>query len=736
MFSSLTVILTITLYMAALFGIAQLVERRIENRGEGFKGPWIYALSLAVYHTSWTFYGSVGFAASSGLLFLGVYVGAIIGIAFWWFTLRRMVFAKEAFRITSIADFISTRYNRSQNIAALVTIIALLGLIPYIALQLKAVVSSFQLITDHESSSMGWGFSGLFITLFMIVFTIMFGVRRLDPTERHQGMMTALAVECVVKLIAFIAIGLFVSFSLFNGFDDITNRIFDQGFERVVSLSGADNAGLMWLTLIVLSFAAVQNLPRQFHVAVVENANHQHIKTAMWLFPLYMILINLFVVPIAAGGLLMGLPESSADFFVILLPQLAGNNGLTLLAFIGGFSAATGMVIITTMTLSTMASNHLVLPLLERIPSCSGLRSYLLQIRWVLVALILLGSYGFAIEFSDSHILVAFGLISFVAILQFTPALFGGIFWSKGNSMGAFAGLLAGFIFWWITLIIPTFVKHGWMAQTILDQGLFGLEILRPQGLMGMDDLGGIPHSVFWTMLFNIGFYILGSLLYSPHKAERTHSTEFMCALTPAPSKKARPTGLDRYIALDDKLNESQSLLEGYIHRDKAAEALQRITEDLQVTGKSHIAIIELLEFHRMVEHVLAGSIGSASAHKAMETGIRYNSREESDLKALYSHLMTELNQQRIPEHDEQHRPEPGSSSYGLINNLQAKIQKLEQTIQLRDKQLEQLEVKLESRYQEIFRYRLETQKIRQENETLKQKLEQSLQIDTQSQDQ
>ncbi|MEH6577138.1 MAG: hypothetical protein V7731_08670 [Amphritea sp.] len=731
MFSSLTVILVISFYMAMLFGIAQLVERRIESTGEGFKGPWIYALSLAVYHTSWTFYGSVGFAAKSGLMFLGVYLGALIGIAFWWYSLRRMVLAKETFRITSIADFISTRYNRSEKIAALITLIALIGVLPYIALQLKAVVSTFQLITAQESSTMSWGASGLFITLFMIVFTIMFGVRRLDPTERHQGMITALVVECIVKLVAFIAIGLFVSYSLFNGFDDITRRLIDGGFERVISFSAADNSGVMWLTLIILSFAAVQNLPRQFHVAVVENADHKHIKTAMWLFPLYMILINLFVVPIAAGGLLMGLPEESADFYVILLPQMASNDWLTMLAFIGGFSAATGMIIITTMTLSTMASNHLILPVIERVPLLGPLKFYLLQTRWFLVTLILLGSYGFAIEFSDSYILVVIGLISFVAVLQFTPSLFGGIFWSRGNSMGAFAGLMTGFILWGYTLAIPTFVKNGWMSQQILDEGLLGISILRPEALFGMEGLGFIPHSVFWTMLFNVGFYVLGSLLYSPHKAERAHATEFMCAMNPAPSQKARPTGLERYIFLDDKINEAQTLLEEYLSAEKAKHSINRITEDLQVAGESHIAIIELLEFHRMLEHILAGSIGSASAHKSMETSIRYNTREAADLKALYSHLVTELHGQHLPEEEAPANVGDQQGSYGLIDNLQAKIKKLEQSNKLQEKQVEQLEIKLESRYQEIFKYRLESQKIQRENETLLLQLEQTLKIDT-----
>lgn len=727
MFSSLTVILTVTLYMAILFAIAQIVERRIKRRGEGFRGPWVYCLSLAVYHTSWTFYGSVGFAAHSGLQFLGVYLGAILGIAFWWITLRRMVFAKETFRITSIADFISTRYNRSEVIAALVTLIALFGLLPYIALQLKAVVGSFQLITPHEDNALSWDFSGLLITLFMIAFTIMFGMRRLDPTERHQGVMTALAVECLVKLIAFIAVGLFVSFNLFNGFDDITEQLFEQGFERVIQVSGTKDSGVMWLTLIVLSFAAIQNLPRMFHVAVVENPNHKHLKTAIWLLPLYMILINLFVVPIAAGGLLLGLPETSADFYVLLLPQQAGNNGLTMLAFIGGFSAATGMIIVTTMTLSTMASNHLILPLLERIPACRLLKPFLLQIRWLLAGIILLGSYGFAITFSDSYILVAIGLISFVAVLQFSPALLGGLFWRRGNSAGALAGLLAGFLMWGYTLLIPAFIEHGWLSPAIMQEGLFGFSVLRPEALFGFDSIGSIPHSVFWTLLVNISFYLLGSLFYRPHKAERNLTGEFLSAMQPTLFRKARPAGLDRYISLNEKLNEAQSLLEDYLSNEKAKAALTQITEDLQVTGKSHIAIIELLEFHRMLEHTLAGSIGSASAHKALENSICYNAREATDLQALYKHLVTELNQHDSREQNNPNNPQGGMQRFGLINNLQNKIKKYEHIIKLQDKRLEELDNKLEERSQDIFRYRLETQKVRQENEMLKQQLENTL---------
>ena len=721
MFSPLAVVSTVVIYMLLLFIIAQLVEKRITKTGRPLKSPWVYALSLAVFHTSWTFYGSVGFASTSGLLFLGIYVGALIGILFWWVTLRKMVSIKETFRITSIADFISTRYRRSQRIAGLVTLIALIGILPYIALQLKAIVSSFEIITREASKP--WEYSGLLATVLLTAFTIMFGVRRLDPTERHQGMIVALVVESVVKLLAFIAVGLFVCFVMFDGIQDIHSRLQEANLQHLTSFTASENSASMWVTLIILSFAGIFLLPRQFHVSVIENTDQQHIKTAMWLFPLYMIAINLFVVPLAAAGLLSGLPRESADFFVLLLPQQAGSEALTLFAFIGGFSAATGMVIITTMTLATMVSNHMVLPIIESVPSAQPLRSFLLQIRWVLVACILACSYWFEREFSDSYILVAIGLLSFVAILQFAPAVFGGMFWQRGNSAGAFAGLLAGFFVWCYTLALPTFIKQGWLNPDILSLGPWEVSLLKPEALLGLEGFNPVTHSVFWTLLFNTGFYILGSLIYHPHKDERTLTTEFMAALHPVNSNlKARPTGLDAYIPLNVKLDEAQNLLAQYLTNDKARESVYTIAEDLQVLGQAHITIIELMEFHRMLEHVLAGSIGAASAHNALEQTIKYSERESSELKALYSHIMTGLGSQSVVQQEDTEE-DMLPNGFGMISNLQSQIDLLESTVIEQRKSLDALESKLEARYEEVFRYRVESQRVTQENIDLREQI-------------
>ncbi|MFY0658193.1 MAG: sodium:solute symporter [Neptunomonas phycophila] len=723
MFSPAIVVTAVVIYMLCLFAVAQVVEYRVAKTGRAIKSPWVFALSLAVYHTSWTFYGSVGFATTSGLLFMGIYAGALIGILFWWVTLRKMVVVKENFRITSIADFISTRYRRSQRIAGLVTLIALIGSVPYIALQLKAVVNSFEIITyDHDSP---WANSGLFVTLLMTAFTIVFGVKRLDPTERHQGMMGVLVVEAFVKIVAFVAVGLFVCYIMFDGWGDIANQIRMNGLDYLTSPTATPNSASMWLTLIILSFSGILLLPRQFHVAVIENTDQKHIKTAMWLFPAYMILINLFVVPIAAAGLLLDLPSEKADFFVLLLPQLIDNEPLTMLAFIGGFSAATGMIIITTMTLSTMVSNHLILPIIELTPKAQAMRSYLLQIRWLLVAAIIFGSYWFELEFSDSYILVAIGLLSFVAILQFAPAVFGGIFWSRANSAGAFSGLLAGFLVWCYTLGLPTFIKQGWLPPEILINGPWDIYWLRPEALFGLDNFTPVTHSVIWTLGVNISVYVIGSLIYHPNKEERTLTTEFMAVMQPIqPNRKARPAGLDAYIPLNVKLEEAQTLLKQYISGNKAHEAVFNIADDLQVLNKSHITIIELMEFHRMLEHMLAGSIGAASAHSAIEQQVRYSDRESSELKALYSHIVTGLNNQATY-NPETKDPEDTAlpNGFGMISDLQNQIDSLETLSTDQKRMLVELEAKLESRYEEIFKYRMEAQRLGKENEDLRQQL-------------
>ncbi|SEF71715.1 sodium:solute symporter family transporter [Marinobacterium lutimaris] len=718
MFSPISVLLAVLSYMALIFALAQWVEHRISVGRSRFNSPWVYALSQAVFFTSWTFFGSVGFAVEYGLQFFGIYIGAMLGMMLSGFTFKRMVRAKEAFRITSIADFLSIRYRHSQKIASLVTLIALIGLIPYISLQLKAIIDSLSVITTNGQNSADWNLAGTLVTGLMVIFTIVFGVRRLDPTERHQGIVAALVAECIVKLLAFIAIGLFVAYSLFDGPTDIAYQLREQNLDHLLSFTQGPHPGVSWFTLILLGFAAIHCLPRQFHVAVVENSSRHHLRTLPWSFPAYTVLISMFVVPIAAAGLLLGLPADSGDQFMLLIPQLADNPLFTLIAFLGGYAAATGMILITTMALATMASNHLVLPLCQKIGPLAPLRSYLLQIRWVLVLAILSLAYFTARTLSDTYILVSIGLISFAAVLQFAPAMLLGMFWRRGSSLGALCGLLTGFIVWFYTLMIPGFIEQGWINSQMLLRGPFGIEQLKPEQLFGLGALNPLSHSVIWSLSLNLLVYILLSLVLKASKKERRLTRElFNCMRGNPLLNRARPTGLDPYISFAPKLEEARSILSRYLPEGKVESSLSQLTDDLQVSGKHQITVIELMEFHRMLEHFLAGSIGAAAAHSAISEEIHYNDRESTDLKALYSHLVSEIRPSLTPDQDND------SDGYSLLVELQQQVEALEKEKTEQQEKLIQMEKRLETLFEKNFNLRISEQRLKQDNEAIREQL-------------
>jgi Na+/proline symporter len=608
-------------YLGLLFAVAWWGDKRADQGKSIIANPTIYALSMAVYCTTWTFYGSVGRAAVSGIGFLPVYLGPTLVMALGWFLLLKMIRIVKANRITSIADFISSRYGKSHLLGGLVTIIAVVGIIPYIALQLKAVSSSVSLLLSYpdivmpdRSATMSVAADmSFYIALILAAFTIVFGTRHLDATERHEGMVAAIALESGVKLVAFLAVGGFVTYGLYDGFGDIFEHITTNPELRHLATAIPSGAGYTgWFSLIVLSGMAVLFLPRQFQVAVVENVNEAHLKRAAWLFPLYLLLINIFVLPIALGGLLHFAGQGvDADTFVLTLPMSQRQEGLALLVFIGGLSAATGMVIVETIALSTMVCNDLVMPLLLRhkrmaIEEAKDLSGVLLSIRRGAIVLILLLGYLYFRLAGEAYALVAIGLISFSAVAQFAPAMIGGMYWRGGTRGGALAGLAAGFMVWAYTLLLPSFAKSGWLPDEFLTQGLFGIELLRPQQLFGLGGFDEISHCLFWSFLANIGAYVGVSLLRPPMVAEATQATVFVDAL-----KNNGPVGAALWRGRA-KVSDLQELVGRFLGPTRAqtlfvAYARRRGHAD----GVMLEADAQLVQF---AESLLAGAIGSASA--------------------------------------------------------------------------------------------------------------------------
>ncbi|TAN48177.1 MAG: histidine kinase, partial [Betaproteobacteria bacterium] len=515
------VVATSFAYLGLLFAIAYYADRRADAGRSLIANPYIYALSLAVYATAWTFYGSVGRAASDGVGFLPIYIGPTLMIALWWVVMRKILRISKEHRITSLADFIASRYGKSALLGGVVTVIAVIGIVPYISLQLKAVSNSFTIVLQYPAIVMPAKVgavpvlqdTALWVALSLALFTILFGTRHLYSAEHHEGMVAAIAFESLVKLLAFVAVGVFVTYGVYGGFGDVFARAAADAELRplLTPLEGVAGGYASWAWLTVLSMLAIMFLPRQFQVTVIENTDEKHLNKAIWLFPLYMLAINLFVLPIAFGGRLHfpgGVVD--ADTFVLTIPMAERQELLALLVFVGGLSAATGMVIVETIALSTMVCNDLLMPVLLRMKSLrlnerTDLTGLLLGIRRGAILLILLLGYLYFRLAGEAYALVSIGLISFAAVAQFAPAALGGIFWRGGTRRGALAGLAAGFAIWSYTLLLPALARSGWLPIGLLEQGPFGIALLRPLQLFGLSGLDQITHAMLWSMIANLG---------------------------------------------------------------------------------------------------------------------------------------------------------------------------------------------------------------------------------------
>ncbi|RPD48673.1 GHKL domain-containing protein [Hymenobacter sediminis] len=620
-------------YLVLLFAVAYAAERRSAARRSLVSNPYVYALSMAVYCTAWTYYGSVGRAAHFGLEFIGIYLGPTLMAPVAWLVLRKIIRICRLQRLTSIADFISARYGKSASLGALVTVVCVLGVVPYISLQIKAIAASFDILTGGGETllaSGGVGVSSAFVTTVALAFfTIIFGVRSIEATERHEGMVLAVALESLVKLVAFLAAGLFVTYGLFNGFADVFERAAQvPDLSRLFTLQGAGTAPGQWLTLLLLSMAAILLLPRQFQVSVVENVNEDHLRKAMWLFPLYLIVINLFVLPLAFGGrLLDGAGHLDADTFVLALPLQAGRPWLALLIYLGGLSAASSMIIVETIALSVMMSNHLLMPLLVRVPAARGegpnwfayLGQVALHSRRLAVVLVLLLAYGYYAEVGHLLPLVNIGLVSFAAVAQFVPVVLGGLYWKGGTRLGATAGILAGFVVWFFTLVLPTMVGPELLPDTVLTNGLFGLPGLRPFALFGLEGLDYLSHGLFWSWFFNVGLYVGVSLLQTPSALEH-HQADVFVDVFRHGSGFEGPAGWQGAAPLPDV----RALLTGFLGKKRTIQALHAFHErfpDAHVTDEvtPPQADPRLLAY---AEKLLAGSIGPASARLLLRSSV------------------------------------------------------------------------------------------------------------------
>lgn len=602
-------------YIGCLFAIAYYGDKWALRRVSPRSRSIIYALTLAIYCTSWTFFGSVGVAAKSGFDFLPIYIGPILLLLFGWPAIRRIVRIAKSLNITSIADFLAARYGKSQRLAAIVTVIAVIGIVPYIALQLKAVSESVTVLLGPDAAALALPFGDIafVVAMAMAIFTILFGTRHIDATEHQEGLMLAIAAESVVKLVAFLVVGGFITFGLMGGLGGLSQALEDN--DAVRELFSRTPDAPLWLTQILLATCAIILLPRQFHVAVVENVNERDTRRAAWMFPLYLVAINIFVVPIAIAGLTLLPAGANADMFLLAVPLSANQPVLAMVAFIGGLSAATAMVIVATVALSIMVCNDLAVPMLLRrqlgISERADMGRLLLYIRRAAIFGILLLAYAYFQAISTGFALASIGLLSFAALAQFAPALFGGMLWRKASESGAMAGILSGFAVWAYTLLLPSFVATGWLPDGLLDNGPMGLAFLRPQALFGIDATP-LTHGVTWSLAVNFGAYVAVSLLTRQSQVERMQAglfTHEAMSLTGGGFRLSRAgTGVT--------VSELRKTAARYLGEPRAGRSFDEFAtahEPLLADGDE--ADLRLVRF---TERLLASAVGTASARLVM----------------------------------------------------------------------------------------------------------------------
>ncbi len=531
-------------YLGLLFAVAYFGDRYARDWSASSVAPAVYGLSLAIYCTSWTFYGAVGRAATSGIDFILIYTGPALVVTLGYPMLAKMVRAAKRHNVTSIADFLASRYGKSRAVGVTATLFATVGVLPYIALQLQAVSSSFSTIAEPTPGVSGGVVhtdTSLIVAALMAVFTILFGVRNVSASEQHRGMMLAIAFESVVKLLALLTVGPFVLFVLFDGPADLMARL-DQA-PAVAERVTREGSPLNWIVMSLLSAMAFLCLPRQFHVAVVEHGHPASLKTARWLFPVYLVLVNLFVMPIAAAGLLLLGPQISPDLYVLQLPLANGESWLSAFVFIGGLSAATSMVIVACMALSGMIGNELVMPYLLRRPSLGGagvareMGPLVVFVRRAAVVLILMAGYAYERIISGYLPLASIGLISFCAVANFAPGLVLGLYWRGAHRYGVVAGLAGGFVVWLYALLLPT------LRQTAGTGHAAPLGPYLPSPLSELDPVGqGFVVCIAVNTLLLVGV----SLLARPIGRDLEQASSFVLGAEPEQTEQQAPADTAR----------------------------------------------------------------------------------------------------------------------------------------------------------------------------------------------
>ncbi|MFC3161544.1 Na+/proline symporter [Chryseobacterium arachidis] len=607
--SSFALFIVVLIYLALLFLVAHLAEKKKSKFW--INNPYIYALSLAVYCTAWTYYGSIGVAATSGLNYLPIYIGPIIIIPAWIYINTRIVRISRVNKISSLADFISLRYGNSRSFSAIITLVCIFAIVPYIGLQIKAISETFHLVTETPMSKNILTDNATFVVVLIAVFSSYYGTKYVDASEKRLGIISAIALESFLKLFFIIILGLFVIYFAFDGFSDLYQKASKfSDFKAKNTFNGIEGA-MNWMVLCMISGTAICILPRQFHTAIVENRQERHIKTAIWFFPLYLLIFTVFIFPIAWGGRLIFQGQNvNPEFYSILIPQYFNNNLITVLVFLGGLSSCISMIIISAITLSIMLSNNLIIPygLLGKFKAENEIQNTrnITNIRKFSIFGLVILAFGFYKYFILKTSLDSVGLISFVIIAQLAPSFFGAIFWRRGSYKGAVIGLLAGLIICYFGLIIPQYYFS-------YNQELKGAlrDMYNTFQFFDIPFLARIPEIFFWSILVNTGLFSILSVSTKGNYRERNFAELYV--------------DIDKYIQNHENafiwrgtayVSDIQNILERFLGKKKTEQAMRIFNIKYNIDSQTETADSRFIKFS---ENLLAGRIGTASAKILIE---------------------------------------------------------------------------------------------------------------------
>jgi len=656
--SSPLLFLLVILYLGLLFFIAFWAEKKKSNFW--INNPYIYSLSLAVYCSAWTYYGSIGVASNQGLEYLAIYIGPVIIIPAWIYINSKIIRISRVHKISSIADFVSLRYGNSRFLGALVAIVCMLAVIPYIGLQIKAISDTFHLITHTVYSDNIFLDTATYVVLIIAVFSAYYGTKYVDASEKRLGIISAVAVESFLKLIFFIILGVFVVYGVFNGFDDIYEKASKlPDFTQKNTFNGLEGA-FNWFLMCMLSMTAIFLLPRQFHTTIIENRTEKHLKTAIWLFPLYLLLMNFFVFPIAWGGKILFFGENvNPEFYSILIPQKFGNMMIAGMVFLGGLSACISMIIISSISLSVMLSNNIIIPYgwlnsLKTETEYANNRTIVNIRKFSIFSLIILG-FVFYKYLISSATLFSVGLTAFVLIAQLAPAFFGAIFWRRGSYAGAVTGIIAGVLICYFNLILPNYFETTYQNSAVFN--FFKLAYLSP-----------VASAFFWSLLVNGGLFMMISSLVAGNYRERNFAELYV--------------DINDYIQHHENayiwkgtanISDIRKILTRFLGEKKTRQALKIFNLKYNISDENDSADSRFIKFS---ENLLSGRIGTASAKILIEGVTKEDKITLPEVLKILEESKENISMNKqLTEHSQQ------------LRKLSEELQNANETLVIKDKQ-------------------------------------------------